>query len=165
MSTAQRHSRNGRAPTVRATALVLAALLIGGGQTTLAAPRPPMDEAAKAAKAAKAAAQAAANVPIMVLEGGKVVGQKTPDEARKAGLTVVDLSDDWLPYVFSETPEKPQPLRPFLLSLANGKLGTGRQYARAHEDRFFEVFGIFPSLNFVRRRLADKKRHACHEKV
>jgi len=184
MSTAQRHSRNGRAPTVRATALVLAALLIGGGQTTLAAPRPPMDEEAKAAKAAKAAAkdkvlvaakeeatkaaaaaQAAANVPIMVLEGGKVVGQKTPDEARKAGLTVVDLSDDWLPYVFSETPEKPQPLRPFLLSLANGKLGTGRQYARAHEDRFFEVFGIFPSLNFVRRRLADKKRHACHEKV
>ena len=179
MSTAQRHSRNDRAPTVRATALVLAALLIGGGQTTQAAPRPPLDDEAKAAKAAKAAAkdkvmvaakeeatkaaaaaQAAANVPIPVLEGGKVVGQKTPDEARKAGLTVVDLSDDWLPYVFSETPEKPQPLRPFLLNLANGRYGTGRMYARPHEDRFFEVFGIFPSLNLVRRRLADKKRRS-----
>ena len=33
------------------------------------------------------------------------------------------------------------------------------------EDRFFEVFGIFPSLNMVRRRLADKRRHTCHDKV
>jgi hypothetical protein len=41
----------------------------------------------------------------------------------------------------------------------------GRNYARAREDRFFEAFGIFPSLNLVRRRLADSRRHACHEKV
>ena len=181
MSTAQRRSHIGRAPTVRAIALALAGVLIGGGQTTRAAPRPPVDKEAKEAKAAAtskmmaaareeaskaaAAAEAAAQEPIMVLEGGRVVGQKTPADARKEGLTVVDLSDDWLPYVFSETPDKPQPLRPFLLDLANGRLKTGRQYARAHEDRFFEVFGIFPSLNLVRRRLADKKRHACHDKV
>src|SRR6185437_14653115 len=81
-------------------------------------------------------------------------------------LTVVDLSDDWLPYVFSEEPGKPQPLRPYLIDLANGRFNhSGSAYARAREDRFFEVFGIFPSLNLVRRRLADKKRHACHEKV
>src|SRR5262245_22869395 len=181
MSTAQRRSRNSHAPGARAIALALAGLLAGGGQMTQAAPRPPVDPEVKAAKSAAkdkmmaaaqeeatkaaAAAEAAAKQPIMVLEGGKVVGQKTPDEARKAGLTVVDLSDDWLPYVFSETPEKPQPLRPFLLDLANGRYRSGRQYARPHEDQFFEVFGIFPSPNLVRRRLADKKRHACHEKV
>ncbi|HYP33077.1 MAG TPA: hypothetical protein VES00_14500, partial [Burkholderiaceae bacterium] len=116
MSTAQRRSHIGRAPTVRAIALALAGVLIGGGQTTRAAPRPPVDKEAKEAKAAAtskmmaaareeaskaaAAAEAAAQEPIMVLEGGRVVGQKTPADARKEGLTVVDLSDDWLPYVF-----------------------------------------------------------------
>jgi hypothetical protein len=165
-------------------ALVLAGLLAGGVQTTEAAP-PPVDKeeaaaakaaakekAAKAMAAAKEAAakeaaakEAAASEPIAVVEGGRVAGQKTAEAARKEGLTVVDLSDDWLPYVFSQTPEKPQPLRPFLLDLANGRTGKGKQYARPREDRFFEVFGIFPSLNLVRRRLADKRRHACHDRV
>jgi hypothetical protein len=184
MSTPERRSRTVRAPGVRVIALALAGLMTGGGAMTHAAPAPADKEEAAAAKAAakeaaakklaaakeaaaKAAeaAEAAASNPIPVIEGGRVVGQKTPADARKEGLTVVDLSDDWLPYVFSETPDKPQPLRPFLLDLANGRLKTGRQYARAHEDRFFEVFGIFPSLNLVRRRLADKRRHACHDRV
>lgn len=187
MSTPQRRFRRARSPALRATAaatrataLALAGLLAGGGSMTRAAQAPEDKEAAaaKAAAAAKvlaaakqaaaqeaAAAVAAANEPIPAIEGGRVVGQKTREAAQKEGLTVVDLSDDWLPYVFSQTPEKPQPMRPFLLDLANGRLKTGRLYARAHEDRFFEVFGIFPSLNLVRRRLADKRRHVCHDRV
>ncbi len=103
---------------------------------------------------------------IPVVEGGRVVGQTTAEKARADGLTVVDLSDDWLPYVFSETSDKPQPLRPYLIDLANGRLShTGSEYARAREDRFFEAFGIFPTLNSLRRRLADNKRHTCHERV
>ena len=101
----------------------------------------------------------------MVVEGGRFVGQTTPENASRDGLTVVNLSDDWLPYIFSEEPEKPQPLRPYLIDLANGRMRGGSNYARAREDRYFEAFGIFPSLNLVRRRLADSKRHACHEKV
>jgi hypothetical protein len=101
----------------------------------------------------------------MVVDGGRFVGQTTPEHARRDGLTVVDLSDDWLPYVFSEEPGKPQPLRPDLIALANGRLPRGRTFARAREDRYFEAFGIFPSLNLLRRRLADSKRHVCHEKV
>jgi hypothetical protein len=101
----------------------------------------------------------------MVVEGGRSVGKTTSESARKDGLTVVDLSDDWLPYVFSETPEKPQPLRPYLIDLANGRFRSGKEYAKAREDRHFEAFGIFPSPNYLRRRLADKKRHTCHERV
>ena len=78
---------------------------------------------------------------------------------------MVDLSDDWLPYVFSEEPGKPQPLRPYLIDLANGRFRSGSQYARAREDRYFEAFGVFPSLNLIRRRLADRKRHVCHDRV
>jgi hypothetical protein len=101
----------------------------------------------------------------MVVEGGRSVGQATPEKARADGLTVVDLSDDWLPYIFSETPEKPQPLRPYLIDLANERFRSGKAYAHARDDRHFEAFGIMPSLNLMRRRLADRKRHACHEHV
>jgi hypothetical protein len=101
----------------------------------------------------------------MVVEAGRDLGQTTPENARRDGLTVVDLSDDWLPYIFSEEPGKPQPLRPYLIDLANGRFRGGSAYARAREDRFFEAFGVFPSLNLLRRRLADGKRHACHERV
>jgi hypothetical protein len=101
----------------------------------------------------------------MVVEDGRVVRQATPESAGREGLTVVDLSDDWLPYIFSEEPGKPQPLRPYLIDLANGRMRGGTNYARPREDRYFEAFGIFPSLNLVRRRLADSKRHLCHERV
>jgi hypothetical protein len=156
---AQRRSRAGRLPGTGASALALAGLLAGNGQMTWAAPPAPVPPAAPTAGAAPAEGA------IMIVEGGHAAGQTTPESARRDGLTVVDLSDDWLPYVFSEEPGKPQPLRPYLIDLANGRFRSGSQYARARADRFFEAFGIFPSLNLMRRRLADKKRHACHERV
>src|SRR5262245_4013896 len=133
LATYTRNPAGRRAAMGTVTALALAGFLAGSGHAT-----PPADKEAAAAKAAAAAkvmaaakeaaakeaaaAQAAANEPIMVVEGGRVVGQKTPENARKEGLTVVDLSDDWLPYVFSQTPDKPQPLRPYLIDLANGRV-------------------------------------------
>src|SRR6186713_714671 len=162
MSTVMRRSPIGRPPGARAIALALAGLLAGSVQTTQAAAN--VDAKAKP-KPVLVAQPERVITDVVVVDGGRVTGQTTPEAARKDGLTIVDLSDDWLPYVFSETPDKPQPLRPFLLDLANGRTGKGKGYARANEDRFFEVFGIFPSLNLVRRRLADKKRHACHDKV
>lgn len=143
-----------RAPGARATALALAGLLVGGAT-----------QAAQPAPAARAQPEPAAAGDLSIVDGGRVTGHTTADGARRDGLTVIDLSDDWLPYVFSEEPDKPQPLRPYLIDLANGRFRSGSKYARAREDRFFEAFGIFPSLNLVRRRLADRKRHACHERV
>src|SRR5262249_24759000 len=119
----------------------------------------------RGAGAPRAAAAPPASGGLMVVEGGRVAGQTTPDNARRDGLTVVDLSDDWLPYVFSETPEKPQPLRPYLIDLANGRFRSGKNYARPREDKFFEAFGISPSLNLLRRRLADKQPHVGNDKV
>ncbi|HEX3904639.1 MAG TPA: hypothetical protein VH853_17515 [Polyangia bacterium] len=150
-------SRTGRVPGPGATALALAGLLLGSGPQTRATQ--PASQAAPAVQPTPAGGE------LMVVEGGRVVGQATSESARRDGLTVVDLSDDWLPYVFSEEPGKPQPLRAYLIDLANGRFRPGSAYAHAREDRFFEAFGIFPSLNLLRRRLADKKRHACHERV
>jgi hypothetical protein len=145
-----------RAPS--ATALALAVLLAGEHTARATQPSP------TAAKPAAAPA-ASASGDLVVVEGGRVVRQTTPEAARHDGLTVVDLSDDWLPFIFSDEPEKPQPLRPYLIDLANERLRKGSAYAKAREDRFFEAFGIPPSLSVLRRRLADRKRHACHDRV
>ncbi len=137
-----------------ATALAVAGLLSGRAA-----------EATPQARPAQAASVTPASGEIMVVEAGRTVGQTTPEKARRDGLTVVDLSDDWLSYIFSEEPGKPQPLRRYLIDLANGRFRAGSAYARARSDRFFEAFGVLPSLNLLRRRLADQKRHACHERV
>ena len=66
-------------------------------------------QAKQPATAAAPAPAAAAEPPgegIMVVDGGHATGQTTPENARRDGLTVVDLSDEWLPYVFSEEPAK-----------------------------------------------------------
>ena len=167
MSTVMRRSPVGRPPGARATALALAGLLAGGGQFTSATHAANADAKANGPKPKVVLVAQPERVitEVLVVDGGRVAGQTTPEAARKDGLTVVNLSDDWLPFVFSETQEKPQPLRPFLQDLANGRMRASKSYARPREDRFFEAFGIFPSLNLVRRRLADKRRHACHDKV
>ena len=139
--------------------MVLGGLLAGSARSTQATQPAPVASAAPAPQAASGGGE------LMVVEGGRVAGQTTPEGARKDGLTVVDLSDDWLPYVFSEVEGKPQPLRPYLIDLANERFRSGKAYARARDDRHFEAFGIMPSLNLMRRRLADRKRHACHERV
>jgi hypothetical protein len=141
----------------RVTALALAGLVGGGEGATQATP---------SSSGASPPIQAASSEGgLVMVEGGRSVGQTTPENARRDGLTVVDLSDGWLPYVFSEEPGKPHPIRSDLIALANGRLPRGSTFARAREDRYFEAFGIFPSLNLIRRRLVDRKRHACHDKV
>lgn len=141
---------------------LLAFVGLWAGQTTTEAAPPARP---KPARPPQAAPTTPAPTEVTIVDGGKAMGQTTPEKARKDGLTIVDLSDDWLPYAFSEEPDKPQPLRPFLVDLANGRFRGGAAYARPREDKFFEVFGIPPSLNLVRRRLADKRRHECHDRV
>jgi hypothetical protein len=103
-----------------------------------------------------------AKVP--VFDHGEIVGEICPD-APHPGLTLVDLSDAWAPAVFSETPEQPQPYRHTFVDLANERLGQGRDRETARRDRYFELFGIFPSVSVVRVRLLDEARHACHAAV
>jgi len=141
-------------PRVTALTFLLLGLVAGSAPPTLAAPAKPPAPAPQAD---------AGDLP--VVEGGRATGQKTAEAARHDGLTVLDLSDGWLPSIFSETPDKPEPLRPFLIDLANEKFRSGGKYSRAREDRYFEVFGIPPSLNLLRRRIADRRRHACHARV
>jgi hypothetical protein len=86
-------------------------------------------------------------------------------ESPHGGTVVLDLGDDWAPRLFSETPEQPQTHRSYFLALANERPGTTREWDTARRDRYYELFGIFPSIGVIRNRISDEARHACHAAV
>jgi hypothetical protein len=103
-----------------------------------------------------------------VFEAGLEVGRICAAEAWRHELTVVDLSDDWVPFAFrdpEDTRESRQPYRATYVALANEEFPPGPEGDRPRHDAFLEVYGIFPSLGVVAGRLLDEERHLCHEAV
>lgn len=103
--------------------------------------------------------------PIPVFENGAVTSEICEAAAEEAGLTVVDLSDDWAPRVLAGGPDGPVPYRETYVQMANEQFGDDPVWDRTKDDRFLELFGIFPSLTVIRARLLDDERHACHAAV
>ena len=99
--------------------------------------------------------------PVPLFENGRVA-RLVCVEQTSSDLTVLDLADDWVPAIFSETTERPQSYRPTFVALANEKMGEGVEWDTARRDRYFELYGIFPSFSVVRARLRDDARHDCH---
>lgn len=92
-----------------------------------------------------------------------------PADLEAKGLTRIDLSDQWVPFIFQEAPELgdkgKQPYRPIYQKLAAGEVDDDAVESRAAVDRFFETYGIFPDLSLVRTRLLDEARHVCHDGI
>jgi len=101
---------------------------------------------------------------VPLYDQGMVVGQVCPAKHDET-VTMVDLGDDWAPSILSETVEYPQSYRQTFVALANERIGEGRLWEAAHRDRYFELYGIFPSLSVLRARLLDDARHRCHASV
>jgi hypothetical protein len=78
---------------------------------------------------------------------------------------MVSLDDAWVPRILSETPELPQAYRATFQALANERLDAANIGPDSRRDRYFELFGISPSIGVVRRRLLDAARHDCHSGV
>lgn len=93
---------------------------------------------------------------VTVYAAGQPAGRICEDEAAAAGLTVLDLSDEWTPTIFARdraTGDTPY-YRSTYIRLAN---------SRVSDD--LGVYGITPSLSVLAARLADDRRHTCHAKV
>lgn len=141
-------------PPDKVVAVLLAALLAGlgpsaaVGNATATAPTLEADHASTCQ-------------PIPVFDRGMRQGDLC-DPIAAVGTTLLDLGDDWAPAAFSESPELPQPYRATFVGLANERPESGEGGGLAATDRYYELFGIFPSLSVVRRRLLDEPRHACH---
>ncbi|HEU4383998.1 MAG TPA: hypothetical protein VFR85_10930 [Anaeromyxobacteraceae bacterium] len=103
--------------------------------------------------------------PIPMFDSGQEVGYVCPADARRLGLAVVDLSDDWVPFAFrdpGDSQQVRQPYRATYVALANEEFPPGAEGDRARRDAFLELYGIFPSIRVLSARLLDEERHACH---
>ncbi len=74
--------------------------------------------------------------------------------AEASGYTVVDLGNDWVPYIFSEkTPSiddaKPNTYRQRYMDLANDRTDIDGDPLPPHEHNYLELYGIPPSLAVI----------------
>src|SRR5450631_1211764 len=90
------------------------------------------------------------------------------EAAEAAGYTLVDLSDDWTPYIFAEqTGPDGQPLpnryRRIFVGLANDQLDEDGEPLPPGSKNYLELYGIFPSLSVLRARFLDDEQHPCQD--
>ncbi|HZY05658.1 MAG TPA: hypothetical protein VFF02_19385 [Anaeromyxobacteraceae bacterium] len=103
-----------------------------------------------------------------MFDSGREVGYVCAADARRLGLAVVDLSDDWVPFALRDSGDSEhlrQPYRATYVALANEEFPPGAEGERARRDAFLELYGIFPSIRVLSARLLDEERHACHAAV
>lgn len=92
------------------------------------------------------------------------------DQARSLGFTIVDLSDDWVPYIFwSQTPGqedfKPNRYQEDYVALANDRINVDGARLRRGKHNYLEVWGIPPSLSVLRRRFLEEEQKPCFSKL
>ena len=92
------------------------------------------------------------------------------DDARSLGLTIVDLSDDWVPYIFwSRTPGKddykPNAYIDNYIDLANDRIDLDGIALSKWERNYLEVYGIPPTLSVLRKRFVEDEQKACFREI
>lgn len=103
---------------------------------------------------------------VQVFRAGEETAKQCPDEARAAGMTVIDLGDDWAPYPLYGAAVAagvaPPRYRDTFVALAGGDLKGDPQ---AERDRYLELYGVPPNLRVVLAMMDDAARHRCHDAV
>ncbi|PIE18041.1 MAG: hypothetical protein CSA65_06305 [Proteobacteria bacterium] len=92
------------------------------------------------------------------------------DEARSYGLTIVDLADDWVPYIFwAQTPgkddHKPNRYMQTYVDLANDRIDVNGARLQKGQHNYHEVYGIPPSLSVLQRRFIEDDKKSCYRKL
>jgi hypothetical protein len=90
------------------------------------------------------------------------------DAVEAAGYTLLDLGDDWTPYIFAEqTDPNGQPLpnryRRIFLGLANDQLDEDGEPLQPGDKNYLELYGIPPSMSVLRARFLSSEQNACHD--
>jgi hypothetical protein len=138
------------------------------GKTEVAV-EPKMDEGDAALRGELEEPPRPLHQPIPLWKDGKIAGE-IDAAAPGPGQIVLDLGENWVPYIFTErslpTDERtPQSYRPTYLALARGEYPHDIHGARAKRDRYLEVFGILPTLGLVRDRFRETQKQDCLSKV
>lgn len=92
------------------------------------------------------------------------------DEARRRGLTLVDLSDDFAPYIFQDGKSAngaplPNRYRSVFVGLANDRSDGDGEALPPGQRNYLELYGVPPSLSVLRKRFLDDAGRACEAQV
>jgi hypothetical protein len=97
--------------------------------------------------------------------------QKVPEPwARRNGYTVIDLSDDWTPFIFSEGRGqdgrlKPNGYRKIYVGLANDRTDNWGKPLRPGRHNYLELYGVPPTLTVLRKRFLDDQQKLCFRQI
>jgi hypothetical protein len=135
-----------------------AATLDGGGE-----------EAGVAAQSSSPATPAPLQ-PVTLWKDGKPAGEIDLAQPHDPRIVVLDLGEDWTPYIFTErsSPAEapvPQSYRATYLALARGEFPNDHHGKRAKKDRYLELYGILPTLTLLRTRFREAVSQDCASKV
>ncbi len=106
---------------------------------------------------------------VFVFRSGRVE-VTTRQRAEAQGLSVVDLSDDHVPFLFSErTPGRddlaPNEYRKTYVAVANDRTDEQGRPLGPDQHNYVELFGINPSLSVLRRRFLEDAAKPCFAHV
>ena len=87
-------------------------------------------------------------------------------EAEASGYTLIDLSDDFAPFIFAEQVAVtgvplPNRYRRIFLGLANDQLDEDGQALPPGGKNYLELYGIFPSMSVLRSRFLESAGKTC----
>lgn len=99
-------------------------------------------------------------------EGEKQERWLSADAAVSAGYTLVDLRDDWTPFLFEELTDAsgralPNRYRRVFIGLANDELDGDGQPLDPGQKNYLELYGIFPSFSVIRERFLLDETRTC----
>jgi hypothetical protein len=127
--------------------------------------------AAATAPAVAAPPKARALSPVPLWKDGKITGELDAAQARTTRELVMDLGEQWVPYIFSERSmpnEQPVPqstYRATYLALSRGEYPSDHHGQRAKKDRYLELYGILPTLSLLRTRFHEAQKQDCASKI
>jgi hypothetical protein len=101
---------------------------------------------------------------------GRPAGEIDLARPHDSRIVVLDLGEDWTPYIFTErsSPEEqivPQSYRATYLALARGEYPHDHHGKRAKKDRYLELYGIPPTVTLLRTRFREAVAEDCTSKV
>jgi hypothetical protein len=92
------------------------------------------------------------------------------DLARSRGLTIVDLSDDFAPFIFqdgkaSDGAPLPNRYRAVFVGLASDRTDGDGEPLPPGERNYLELYGVPPSLSVMRRRFLEDAARTCESTI
>ena len=127
---------------------------------------PPESEAASAPTPTEDAPRVVLESPVAFWKDGATRGEVDAAKADVNGHLLLDLGEDWTPYLFttSSGPDqepKPMAYRDTYLALARGEYPKNRHGERARKDKYLELYGILPTFSLLRERFERVRGLEC----